>query len=103
MAFTFGAAFAGTAGALFSHYFFLGNPASFTFMRSFDILTMVVLGGSGSMTGAITGATLLTFSFRLFVGLPGMAYDYLFCYYDYPDAVLSARLAWQQGIELENV
>ena len=61
MAFTIGAAFAGTAGALFSHYFFLAHPASFTFMRSFDILTMVVLGGLGSMTGAITGATLLTF------------------------------------------
>jgi branched-chain amino acid transport system permease protein len=61
MAFTMGAAFAGTAGALFSHYFFLAHPASFTFMRSFDILTMVVLGGLGSMTGAITGATLLTF------------------------------------------
>ncbi len=61
MAFTLGAAFAGTAGALFSHYFFLAHPASFTFMRSFDILTMVVLGGLGSMTGAITGAVLLTF------------------------------------------
>lgn len=61
MAFTIGAAFAGTAGALFSHYFFLAHPASFTFMRSFDILTMVVLGGLGSMTGSITGATLLTF------------------------------------------
>ena len=30
-------------------------------MRSFDILTMVVLGGLGSMTGSITGAVLLTF------------------------------------------
>ncbi len=61
MAFTLGASFAGTAGALFSHYFFLAHPASFTFMRSFDILTMVVLGGLGSMTGSITGAVLLTF------------------------------------------
>lgn len=61
MAFTLGASFAGTAGALFSHYFFLAHPASFTFMRSFDILTMVVLGGLGSMTGSITGAILLTF------------------------------------------
>lgn len=61
LAFTIGASFAGTAGALFSHYFFLAHPASFTFMRSFDILTMVVLGGLGSMTGAITGAMLLTF------------------------------------------
>ncbi len=61
MAFALGAGFAGTAGALFSHYFFLAHPASFTFMRSFDILTMVVLGGLGSMTGSIAGATLLTF------------------------------------------
>ena len=30
-------------------------------MRSFDILTMVVLGGLGSLTGSITGAILLTF------------------------------------------
>ena len=60
MAFTIGAAFAGTAGVLFSHYFYIAHPASFTFMRSFDILTMVVLGGLGSMSGAITGAVLLT-------------------------------------------
>ena len=61
MAFTLGAAFAGTAGVLFSHYFFIAHPASFTFMRSFDILTMVVLGGLGSMTGSVMGAVVLTF------------------------------------------
>lgn len=61
LAFTIGAAFAGVAGALFSHYFYIAHPASFTFMRSFDILTMVVLGGLGSLTGSITGAILLTF------------------------------------------
>ncbi|MDU4961292.1 MAG: branched-chain amino acid ABC transporter permease [Sporomusaceae bacterium] len=61
LAFTIGAAFAGVAGSLFSHYFYIAHPASFTFMRSFDILTMVVLGGLGSMSGAITGAILLTF------------------------------------------
>jgi len=60
MAFTIGAAFAGTAGVLFSHYYYIAHPASFTFMRSFDILTMVVLGGLGSMTGAVTGAVALT-------------------------------------------
>lgn len=61
LAFTIGAAFAGVAGALFSHYFYIAHPASFTFMKSFDILTMVVLGGLGSLTGSITGAILLTF------------------------------------------
>ncbi|CUH95795.1 putative membrane protein [Propionispora sp. 2/2-37] len=61
LAFTIGAAFAGVAGTLFSHYFYIAHPASFTFMKSFDILTMVVLGGLGSITGSITGAVLLTF------------------------------------------
>lgn len=61
LAFTIGASFAGVAGALFSHYFYIAHPASFTFMRSFDILTMVVLGGLGSITGSITAAILLTF------------------------------------------
>ncbi len=61
LAFTIGAAFAGVAGTLFSHYFYIAHPASFTFMKSFDILTMVVLGGLGSITGSITSAILLTF------------------------------------------
>ena len=61
LAFTIGAAFAGVAGSLFSHYFYIAHPASFTFMKSFDILTMVVLGGLGSITGSITAAVLLTF------------------------------------------
>ncbi|HWR44065.1 branched-chain amino acid ABC transporter permease [Sporomusa sp.] len=61
LAFTIGAAFAGVAGSLFSHYFYIAHPASFTFMKSFDILTMVVLGGLGSISGSITAAVLLTF------------------------------------------
>lgn len=61
IAFTIGATFAGVAGGLFSHYFYIAHPASFTFMKSFDILTMVVLGGMGSITGSITTAVLLTY------------------------------------------
>lgn len=60
LAFTIGAGFAGTAGALFSHYYYIAHPASFTFMRSFDVLTMVVLGGLGSISGSVAGAILLT-------------------------------------------
>jgi len=60
LAFTLGAAFAGVAGALFAHTFYIAHPASFTFMQSFDILTMVVLGGLGSITGSIAGALILT-------------------------------------------
>lgn len=61
LAFTIGAAFAGVAGALFAHYFYIAHPASFTFMMSFNYLTMVVMGGLGSITGSIAGAVILTF------------------------------------------
>lgn len=70
LAFTIGAAFAGVAGALFSHYTYIAHPASFTFMRSFDILTMVVLGGLGSMSGSIVGAIFLTWVTAFFAEWP---------------------------------
>lgn len=60
IAFAMGAFFAGIAGGLFSHLYYIVHPSSFTFMRSFDILTMVVLGGLGSMTGSVLAAILLT-------------------------------------------
>jgi len=72
MAFTIGAAFAGVAGALFAHYFYIVHPASFTFMKSFDLLTIVVLGGLGSITGSITAAILLTFVSAALAGYPEM-------------------------------
>ena len=61
MAFTIGAAFAGVAGGLFAHIFYIITPLSFTFMQSFSYLIMVVLGGLGSITGAIAGAFVVTF------------------------------------------
>ena len=60
MAFTIGAAFAGIAGVLFAHTFYIINPGSFTFMQSFNYLIMVVLGGLGSLTGSIAGAFVVT-------------------------------------------
>ena len=61
MAFTIGAAFAGVAGGLFAHQFYLISPNSFTFLASFNYLIMVVLGGMGSITGSIAGAFVVTF------------------------------------------
>ncbi len=58
-AFVIAAFFAGVAGALFSHYTYL-HTNSFTFMKSIEVIVMVVLGGMGSLTGSILGATLLT-------------------------------------------
>ncbi|GEK33672.1 branched-chain amino acid ABC transporter permease [Kurthia sibirica] len=60
VAFVIGAFFAGLAGGLFSHNFYVILPVQFGFLKSFDILIYVVLGGLGSMTGAIFAAILLT-------------------------------------------
>ena len=61
LAFSIGAFFAGIAGVLFGHNMYILSPASFTFMQSFNILIMVVMGGLGSMTGSIAGALVVTF------------------------------------------
>ena len=53
MAFAFSAAFAGLAGGLYAGYLGVLDPASFDFMKSIEILVMVVLGGMGSMLGSI--------------------------------------------------
>ena len=53
MAFAFSAAFAGMAGGLYACYIGVLNPSTFGFMKSIEILVMVVLGGMGSMLGSI--------------------------------------------------
>lgn len=58
-AFVLGSAFAGAAGALFAHMEGFISPAMFTMDVSFIIVTMVVLGGTGSITGAAIAAVLL--------------------------------------------
>ena len=60
MAFSFSAAFAGLAGGLYACYIGVLDPANFDFMKSIEILVMVVLGGMGSMLGSILSATVLT-------------------------------------------
>jgi branched-chain amino acid transport system permease protein len=59
-AFVVSAFFAGVAGALFAHFVPIINPSSFTFVKSMEIVVMVVLGGLGSTTGAIVAAVFLT-------------------------------------------
>jgi branched-chain amino acid transport system permease protein len=61
LAFSIGAFFVGIAGALYAHYFFLIQPATFSFMKSFDALVMVVFGGLGSITGSVIAAVAVTF------------------------------------------
>jgi len=60
LAFACGASFAGIVGVVFSAKQLFINPESFTFMESIGVLAMVILGGMGSIPGAILGATAVT-------------------------------------------
>jgi branched-chain amino acid transport system permease protein len=60
-AFVLAAAFAGVAGGLFAHEVGTSlNPRELGFQKSFDIVIMVVLGGMGSVSGAVLAAIVLT-------------------------------------------
>ena len=58
--FVISAFFAGVAGGLFAHFVPIINPGSFTFVKSIEVVVMVVAGGLGSTTGAILAAIVLT-------------------------------------------
>ena len=59
-AFVLSAMMAGIAGCLYAGYLGSLYPSTFKFMKSIEILVMVVLGGMGSMLGSILSATVLT-------------------------------------------
>jgi branched-chain amino acid transport system permease protein len=60
LTFVFGGALAGLAGALNAHFTFFISPNEYGFERAVEILTMGVLGGTGSPWGAVIGAVLIT-------------------------------------------
>jgi branched-chain amino acid transport system permease protein len=60
LAFACGASFAGVMGVVFSAKQLFINPESFTFLESIGVLAMVILGGMGSIPGAVVGATVVT-------------------------------------------
>ena len=60
LAFIIGAFFAGVGGALFAHLQQFIQPRDFDFMLSIQFVVMVVLGGTGSITGATLAAIVLT-------------------------------------------
>jgi branched-chain amino acid transport system permease protein len=59
-AFVIGAFFAGIAGGLYAHHKQFLSPSGFDFMRSIDIVVMVILGGMGRTAGVVIAAILLT-------------------------------------------
>lgn len=59
-AFVVSSFFAGVAGALFAHVVPIVTPSTFSFIRSMEIVVMVVAGGLGSTSGAVLAAIVLT-------------------------------------------
>ena len=59
-AFVIGAFFAGVAGGLYAHHKQFLSPTGFDFMKSIDIVVMVILGGMGRTAGVVVAAILLT-------------------------------------------
>ncbi|MFB0843791.1 branched-chain amino acid ABC transporter permease [Paenibacillus oleatilyticus] len=69
LVFAIGGAYAGAAGALFAHKVSFLSADSFGFTVSATVLSMVVIGGLGSIRGTLFGVTLLYLLpelFRLF-------------------------------------
>ncbi len=60
LSFAIGSAFAGLGGALYASFMTVLSPGDFGFMKSIEMLCMLVLGGMGSIIGVIAGTTVLT-------------------------------------------
>ncbi|HNX92815.1 MAG TPA: branched-chain amino acid ABC transporter permease [Syntrophomonas sp.] len=60
MAFCIGAFFAGVGGALWGDQMSVISPNFFSFNQTFTLVEMSVIGGMGSMTGAVVGAAVMT-------------------------------------------
>ncbi len=72
MVFGAGAALASTAGVIYAHYISFIDPTSFTVMESIFIISIVIIGGAGSLRGPVVGAIVLIILPELlrFIGLP---------------------------------
>ena len=60
LTFTVAAFFAGIGGAMYAHYMTAMIPTNFNFMYSAELLSEVIIGGAGSLTGSIIGASFLS-------------------------------------------
>jgi branched-chain amino acid transport system permease protein len=66
LAFVISSMFAGIAGGLFGHHTMYLHPNSFLFTKSFFVIIMIVIGGLGSIEGAILGAILVNVGLEAF-------------------------------------
>ena len=59
-AFVIGAFFAGVGGSLYGHYLGSFSPAGFYFAYTLSLISMLVIGGMQSMTGAVLGVIIVS-------------------------------------------
>ena len=76
LAFAISAAYAGVAGVLYAHMVGYISPDTFTFDQSVSFITMIMIGGLGSISGSIIGALML-----------GILPEYMRAFGDYQMAV----------------
>jgi len=72
LVFVIGAGMAAVAGVLYAYYISFIDPTSFTVMESIFIISIVIIGGAGSLWGPVLGAVVLILLPELlrFLGLP---------------------------------
>ena len=97
MAFGMGASFGGLSGAIFAAKLASAYPHSFNFLVSVNVLSLIIIGGMGSIPGVIIGALFL-------VGLPELLrevgdYRYLF----YGAVLVTMMLMRPEGLWPEKV
>ena len=82
LGFVIGCMFAGVAGGLYAHLFTFLHPSNFDFLKSIDVLLVVVLGGLGSISGTIVAAVAWTFLLEgLRIVLPPSVQDWRWVIY----------------------
>ena len=102
LAFVIGAMFAGLGGVMYAHYFYIIKPETFNFLKTFDILVMVVLGGLGSTTGYHSGGVYHRNNSSPSI-LPGNQDDFIRPYTNYRYDLSSPGTNGEQGIEHKDI
>ncbi|MDX0721119.1 branched-chain amino acid ABC transporter permease [Sinorhizobium medicae] len=70
-AFILAAFIAGIGGALWGHFITSFAPKAFYLKETFLIITMLVIGGANTVTGAVAGTILITFAYEALRGTEG--------------------------------
>ncbi|EKQ51656.1 MULTISPECIES: branched-chain amino acid ABC transporter permease [unclassified Clostridium] len=76
ISFIIGSSMAGLAGGLYAHFNTFIDPASFNFSKSIELITYVVLGGMGSLSGTVLGTSILIYLPESLRGLSDVIKDY---------------------------